>query len=52
MSGGAAPDDRSEASISSSKQTLQIFLGLGGFRRRESFTSILKDAKVSGASRL
>ena len=28
----AAPEDRSEASVSSSKQTLQIFLGLGGFR--------------------
>jgi len=31
----AAPEDRSEANISSSKQALQIFLGLGGFRVEE-----------------
>ena len=28
----AAPEDRNKAIVSSSKQALQIFLGLGGFR--------------------
>ena len=31
----AAPEDRSEADISRSKQALQIFLGPGGFRMEE-----------------
>ena len=31
----AAPEDTNEADISRSKQALQIFLGLGGFRMEE-----------------
>ena len=31
----AAPEDRNKADISRSKQALQIFLGLGGFRMEE-----------------